>query len=249
MRANYQMKRLFVQDRLSANALVTPSHKQMHYLLHVMRLSEGAELLIFNGVDGEWRAALTQTTKRTTQLVCLEQIRPQTKAPSLELIFAPLKVGRLDYLVQKAVEMGAGIITPMQTEFMQNNRITGEKLNAYIEEAAEQCGVLSLPIVQPLEKLTPAALIARNDRQIIFCDEDHTHNGPLAALESLDHDKPLSVLIGPEGGFSDDERALLRAQTHILPLALGPRILRADTAAVAALALVQSIRGDWRDPI
>ena len=249
MRANYQMKRLFVQAPLGNDLVITPTQKQMHYLLHVLRLGEGAEVLVFNGEDGEWRASLEQTTKRATNLKCLEQTRPQSVTPTLELIFAPLKVGRMDYIVQKAVEMGVGHITPMQTEFTQNNRIAIDKLEAYAEEAAEQCGILSLPHVQPLEKLTAAAMEARSDRTIIFCDEDHAHNGPLAALSAMENTKPISVLIGPEGGFSDKERDMLRSFVHIVPLPLGPRILRADTAAVAALALVQATKGDWLDPI
>lgn len=249
MRANYQMKRLFVSNDLAKNMVIEPSKKQMHYLLHVLRLGQGAEVLVFNGRDGEWRAALDQTTKRATNLKCLEQTRPQSVTSILELIFAPLKVGRMDYLVQKAVEMGVGQITPMQTEFTQNSRIAIEKLEAYVEEAAEQCGILGLPSVQPLEKLTEAAMATRSNRTIIFCDEEHAHNGPLSALNAMESTKPISVLIGPEGGFSDRERDMLRSFEHIVPLPLGPRILRADTAAVAALALIQATKGDWHNPI
>ena len=163
----------------------------------------------------------------------------------MHFLFAPLKVGRLDYLVQKAVEMGAGVIQPVITHHTQNHRISIEKLQANALEAAEQCGILALPLVREPVKLE--ALLASWDasRRIIFCDEDHSTQNPLPGLSSIS-EKSLAVLIGPEGGFSDSERAILRALPFVTAIPLGPRILRADTAAVAALAIVQALIGDWR---
>lgn len=247
MRANYTLKRLYVPHDLALGGVIVPDTKQTHYLLHVLRLNEGAEVLLFNGRDGEWLGRLCQTTKRATQIECMQHLRLQDNPATLELMFAPLKTGRLDYLIQKAVEMGAGVLTPIHTMFTQNARISGDKLDAYVQEAAEQCGVLALPDIQALERLDQSAIDRRAERIIIFCDEAHETNGPLDALQALNLTGPLSLLIGPEGGFSDDEREFLHSAPHVHAIPLGPRILRADTAAVAALALIQATHGDWRD--
>jgi 16S rRNA (uracil1498-N3)-methyltransferase len=239
------MQRLFVEAALGAGFSVEADEAQFNYLANVLRLGEGARILLFNGRDGEWAAALKFAGKKRLALVCQSLQRPQTPLPDLHFLFAPLKVGRLDYLVQKSVEMGAGLIQPVITDFTQNHRVSVEKLQANALEAAEQCGILAVPQVGEAVKLE--ALLAGWDssRQIIFCDEVHETQNPLGALGAVTA-KHLAVLIGPEGGFSDAERKMLHALPFVTAIPLGPRILRADTAAVAALAVVQAVLGDWR---
>ena len=244
MRANYKMQRLFVPQDLSAGTQFDAAPEQSHYLLHVLRLAEGAELLVFNSRDGEWLARIAGKTKKAVRLKAVEQTRPQPAAPDLLYCFAPLKVGRLDYLVQKAVEMGAGVLQPVITQHTQNAKVGADRMAANIVEAAEQCGVLAVPALRDAVKFE--RLLAGWDpgRRLIFCDEDASTNNPLPALKAIE-EKKLGLLIGPEGGFSEDERRTLRALPFVTAIPLGPRILRADTAAVAALALVQATLGDW----
>ncbi len=246
MRANYKMQRLFVPHDLHAGAAFDADRAQSHYLAHVLRMGEGAELLVFNGRDGEWRVQLAAVSKKGVRLLAIAQERPQTPAPDLVYAFAPLKVGRLDYMVQKAVEMGAGVLQPVITRHTQVAKPPLEKIEANVIEAAEQCGVLSLPKLLPPVKLEPLLDGWERDRRLVFCDESAETDNPLAALQAISEPK-IGVLVGPEGGFSDDERRLLRARQFVTAIPLGPRILRADTAAVAALALVQATLGDWRD--
>ncbi len=243
MRANYKMQRLFVPDDLSAGVEFEPDTQQSHYLMHVLRLADGAELLAFNGRDGEWTARITGRTKKAVRLTVQAQQRPQPALPDLVYCFAPLKVGRQDYLIQKAVEMGAGVLQPVQTQHTQG-KITTERMHANAVEAAEQCGVLAVPAVR--EPLKFERLLAGWDkeRRLVFCDEDASTNNPLPALQAIT-EKKLALLVGPEGGFSDDERRMLRALPFVTAIPLGPRILRADTAAVAALAVMQATVGDW----
>lgn len=243
MRANYKMQRLFVPDDLSAGAEFEPTPQQSHYLMHVLRLSEGAEILVFNGRDGEWTAALTAKSKKAVRLTGRELQRPQPPLPDLVYCFAPLKVGRLDYLVQKAVEMGAGILQPVMTQHTQG-KITAERMQANAVEAAEQCGILAVPEVREAQKLERLLGDWDKERRLVFCDEDASTNNPLPALQKIS-EKKLALLVGPEGGFSDDERRLLRALPFVTAIPLGPRILRADTAAVAALAVMQAAIGEW----
>ncbi len=244
MRANYKMQRLFVPQDLSAVTQFDAAPEQSHYLLHVLRLAEGAELLVFNGRDGEWLARIAGKAKKAVGLEAIEQTRPQPPAPDLVYCFAPLKVGRLDYLVQKAVEMGAGVLQPVITQHTQNAKAGGDRMAANIVEAAEQCGVLAVPALRDAVKFERLLAGWDPDRRLIFCDEDASTNNPLPALKAIE-EKKLALLIGPEGGFSDDERRTLRALPFVTAIPLGPRILRADTAAVAALALVQATLGDW----
>jgi 16S rRNA (uracil1498-N3)-methyltransferase len=244
MRANYTMQRLFIDTPLEAGASIAATPDQFNYLANVLRLGEGAELLLFNGRDGEWRARLGFPAKKKLVLMVARQTRAQTLHPDLVFLFAPLKVGRLDYLVQKAVEMGAGAIHPVLTQHTQMHRPGLERLQANVIEASEQCGILSVPRVHVPVKLEALLSDWNGTRQIIFCDEDAGINNPVAKLSGL-KGKSLAVLIGPEGGFSDAERKMLRALPFVTPIPLGPRILRADTAAVAALAVVQAIAGDW----
>ncbi|MER8377707.1 16S rRNA (uracil(1498)-N(3))-methyltransferase [Mesorhizobium sp. M1399] len=244
MRANYKMQRLFVPDELGPDTEFDVGPQQSHYLSHVLRLGEGAEILVFNGRDGEWSAAIAAKSKKALRLKVLELQRPQPPLPDLVYCFAPLKQGRLDYLVQKAVEMGAGTLQPVITQHTQVARPGIERLRANVVEAAEQCGILAVPDVREAEKFERLLGNWDRERRLIFCDEDAATNNPLPALQAVRENK-LALLVGPEGGFSDEERGMLRALPFVTAIPLGPRILRADTAAVAALALIQATIGDW----
>lgn len=244
MRANYKMQRLYVTDGLHAGAVVRPDSRQSHYLANVLRMAEGAELLVFNGRDGEWLARLSARSKKAVELTAVEQTRPQPSPPDLVYCFAPLKTGRLDYLVQKAVEMGAGVLQPVVTQHTQVGKVGIDRIAANAVEAAEQCGILAIPQVRETVKLERLLSSWETDRRLIFCDEDSSTNNPLPTLQAI-AEKKLGLLVGPEGGFSDEERRQLRALPFVAAIPLGPRILRADTAAVAALALIQATAGDW----
>lgn len=245
MRANYRMQRLFVTGDLVAGSVVTLDGPQAHYLANVLRMKAGDAVLLFNGRDGEWRAEITGQRKKALELSLSAQTRQQPPASDFVFAFAPIKAGRLDYLVQKAVEMGAGTIRPVITQHTQLSRIGIERLQANALEAAEQCGILALPRVE--EPLGFDAFLSGWDagRRLIFCDEGEEAQNPLPILSRLS-ERALGVLIGPEGGFSDDERRQLRALAFVTAIPLGPRILRADTAAVAAMAVIQAAIGDWR---
>jgi 16S rRNA (uracil1498-N3)-methyltransferase len=245
LRANYKLQRIFVTADLAGSAAVGASPAQFNYLANVLRLKDGDEVLLFNGRDGEWRAKLSYAGKKQLNLVCDAQERLQTPLPDLHFLFAPLKTARLDYLVEKAVEMGAGTIQPVITQHTQNHRISAAKLQINALEAAEQCGILAVPQVREPVKLAAVLTSWDADRRLIFCDEDHETHNPQGALGAV-MDNHLALLIGPEGGFSDMEREMLRALPFVTAIPLGPRILRADTAAVAALAVVQAVLGDWR---
>jgi 16S rRNA (uracil1498-N3)-methyltransferase len=238
--------RIFQPAPLAKDRAIGLEHEAAHYLIKVLRMGEGAKLLVFNGQDGEWEAELRLPSRKTPALELLRQTRPQTGLSRLNYAFAPLKSARLDYVIQKAVEMGAGCIIPVITQRCQVSRLKAERLRANAIEAAEQCGILSLPEIAP--EITLKAWLDGLDaaHPIVFCDEDAPIRDPVSALQLLPKTGPISVLIGPEGGFAPEERAhLLRHQT-IARLSLGPRILRADTAGVAALALLQAVIGDWK---
>lgn len=243
---DFRAPRLFVDAPLVQDARVPLDRDQSNYLGNVLRLAAGAAVLAFNGRDGEWQAAI-EGRKRPDALVILQQTRPQDRLADLTYVFAPLKHARLDYMVQKAIEMGAAALQPVLTRFTQASRVNTERMRANVVEAAEQCGILSIAAVTepvPLERFLsqrPAG------RLLIFCDEAAEVQDPVQSLQGArDAAEGIDVLIGPEGGFAEEERALLLRQPKILRLALGPRIMRADTAAVAALALVQAVLGDWR---
>ncbi|HEV2898493.1 MAG TPA: 16S rRNA (uracil(1498)-N(3))-methyltransferase [Pseudaminobacter sp.] len=244
MRANYKMQRLFVPQDLTEHAVVEASPEQSHYLGHVLRLAEEAELLLFNGRDGEWLARIEAKAKKSVRLRTVELTRPQPPLPDLVYCFAPLKQGRLDYLVQKAVEMGAGVMQPVITQHTQIARPGIERLQANAVEAAEQCGILAVPEVREAQKFDRMLAGWESGRRLIFCDEDAATNNPLPTLQGISERK-LGLIVGPEGGFSDAERHQLRALPFVTAIPLGPRILRADTAAVAALAVIQATIGDW----
>jgi 16S rRNA (uracil1498-N3)-methyltransferase len=242
---DFRQPRLFVDAALAAGETVALERSQSNYLGNVLRLSEGDIILVFNGRDGEWQASITGR-KRSDSLKIVTQTRPQDRLPDLAYVFAPLKHARLDYVVQKAVEMGASSLQPVLTRFTQVARVNGERMRANVIEAAEQCGILSLATVSEPVALDRYLSQRHAQRLLVFCDEAADTSNPLKALRSgLAALDGIDVLIGPEGGFAEEERDILLRQPRALRLSLGPRILRADTAAVAALALVQATLGDW----
>ena len=244
MRANFRMQRLYVEGDLAADRPVATNDDQYNYLANVFRMEDGVELLVFNGRDGEWLTRLSYPSRKKIALVPVEVTRPQPPASDLHYLFAPLKVGRLDYLIQKAVEMGAGVIQPVMTQHVQGRITSIDRLRANAIEAAEQCGILAIPDVREPVRLTTLLETWPQDRRIIYCDEGADTNNPMAALSAITESRH-ALLIGPEGGFSEEEQRLLRALAFVTPIPLGPRILRADTAAVAAFALIQATIGDW----
>jgi 16S rRNA (uracil1498-N3)-methyltransferase len=247
-RYDFRSPRLFVEQPLRAGAMVALAPPQAHYLKDVLRLKPGDRVLVFNGREGEWHGRLDAAGKRGLALQLETQTRPQTAGGNLHYLFAPLKRARLDYMVQKAVEMGVARLAPVMTRHTQAERVNLERMRANAIEAAEQCGVLRLPeIVAPAALADVLAGLAA-ERVLVFCDEDAPIADPVAALGAAAGASALAVLVGPEGGFAAEERDMLLARRNSVRLALGPRILRADTAAVAALALVQTVLGDWRDP-
>ena len=246
---DFSAPRLYVEAELRAGARLPLDRAQANYLLNVLRRKPEDPVLLFNGRDGEWRASLVPSGRKSADLAVAERTRPQTERADLHYLFAPLKSARLDYLAQKAVEMGAGTIRPVFTRFTQGERINRERLRANAIEAAEQCGILAIPDLADPVRLPDALDALEPARLLVFCDEDAPVADPVAALRGAADPAsppPLAVLIGPEGGFSPEERAQVRARPNTVALSLGPRILRADTAAVAVLALVQAVLGDAR---
>ena len=246
---DFRAPRLFVDASLTEGARIELERNQSNYLGNVLRLSAGESILVFNGRDGEWQAQI-DGRKRPDGLTIVARTRPQDRLPDIAYVFAPLKHARLDYMVQKAVEMGASALQPVLTRHTQVSRVNVERMRANVIEAAEQCGILSLAKV-----VEPVALDRFLDRRetsrlLVFCDEAADIENPIEALrQGLSAAAGIDVVIGPEGGFAEEERALLLRQPRTLRLSLGPRILRADTAGVAALALVQAALGDWRGPL
>jgi 16S rRNA (uracil1498-N3)-methyltransferase len=242
-RHDFRTPRLFVEPELSAGREIPLDRGQANYLRNVLRLVPGASVLVFNGRDGEWRARLADVKRRAVLVIDVRE-RSQTDPGDLELAFAPLKHARLDYAVQKAVEMGVAALAPVLTQHTQVARVNLDRMRANVIEAAEQCGILSIPPIAepaPLDRWLAGLPL---QRVLIFCDEEADVADPLAALAEAPG--PTTVLVGPEGGFAPSERLALRARGRVVRLSLGPRVLRADTATVAALALVQAARGDWR---
>lgn len=222
-----------------------------HYLFGVMRLGQGAELCVFNGRDGEWLAEVAEAGRRRGTLTCREKLRDPVPPPDLWLLFAPLKKARTDFVVEKAVELGVARLQPVQTDFTNAERVRADRLQAHAVEAAEQCGATHVPDVAELARLDRVLAGWDAGRQLIWADEAQAGSqsgaraGQGAGLAGVTPG-PAAVLIGPEGGFSDAERARLRGLPFVRPVALGPRILRAETAALAALTLWQAGFGDWR---
>ena len=235
--------RLYVEHPLGEGQTVPLDRDQAHYLFGVMRQGAGDAVLLFNGHDGEWHATVAEAGKRKGLLNVERQTRPQQDPPDLWLLFAPIKKARTDFIVEKAAEMGAARILPVQTDFTNSERIRQDRLQAHAVEAAEQCGGTYVPEVTDLQKLDRLLADWPENRQLMFCDEALA--GPGEAVRKDGQTAPWAILIGPEGGFSDAERARLKACPFAHPTALGPRILRADTAAVAAMTVWQQRFGDW----
>jgi 16S rRNA (uracil1498-N3)-methyltransferase len=244
---DFRTPRVYVAAPLAAGLAVSFDRAQANYLSNVLRLKQGDELLLFNGRDGEWQARIAGAGKRALTAVIGQRMREQPKPCDLHFLFAPLKHARLDYLVQKAVEMGAARLQPVITRHTQVARVNLERMRANAIEAVQQCGILTLPdVAEPLPFKAAIEQIG-GDRLLVFCDEDAEVKDPMAALAAAARAcLAVAVLIGPEGGFAGEERETLLKLQNVVRIALGPRILRADTAAVAALALVQAVLGDWR---
>jgi 16S rRNA (uracil1498-N3)-methyltransferase len=248
-RCDSRMPRLYVDAALYEGASVALDASQAHYLGGVLRLKTGDRVLAFNGRDGEWQAMLAAAGKRRLALTIGTCRRPQTGALDLHYLFAPLKHARLDYMAQKAVEMGASRLQPVLTRHAQVASVNLERVRANAIEAAEQCGILTVPEIRAPVSLQQMIAELEPARVLVFCDEEAEVKDPIAALaqaRSAGRARPLAVLVGPEAGFAPEERAALLQLPNMVRLALGPRLLRADTAAVAALALVGAVLGDWR---
>ncbi|MEX0337432.1 MAG: 16S rRNA (uracil(1498)-N(3))-methyltransferase [Arenibacterium sp.] len=234
--------RLYVDHSLGEGQSVPLTRDQAHYLFGVMRRGTGESVFLFNGRDGEWRTDIVETGKRSGVLSVVEQTAPLRLPPDLWLIFAPIKKARTDFIVEKAAELGAARILPIQTEFTNSERIRQDRLQAHAVEAAEQCGGTFVPEVTGLQKLGALLDTWPQERALMFCDEltvdDRVDASPLPG-------PPAAILIGPEGGFSESERKRLRGMNQTRVVSLGPRVLRADTAAVAAVTLWQKAKGDW----
>src|SRR5215510_3766055 len=250
-RRDVRTPRLYVEQPIEEGVSIALDASQANYLGNVLRLKTGDGMLVFNGRDGEWRGTLASAGKRRLTLAIGTRTRPQTGALDLHYLFAPLKHARLDYMTQKAVEMGASRLQPVLTRHAQVARVNLERMRANAIEAAEQCGILTLPEIRAPLSLERMIAELEPERLLVFCDETADVKDPVAALAQARHTRqghapPLAVLVGPEGGFAPDERAALLKLPNAVRLALGPRLLRADTAAVAALALVGAVLGDWQ---
>ncbi|MBO0764970.1 MAG: 16S rRNA (uracil(1498)-N(3))-methyltransferase [Hyphomicrobiaceae bacterium] len=237
--------RLFVEADLAAGRTVACTPAQANYLRNVLRLGPGDAILAFNGRDGEWRAEVAEVGRRNTGVIVRSQTRAQAGGPDIDYLFAPLKRARLDYMIEKATEMGVKRLRPVLTRRTVAERLNLERMRAHTIEAAEQCGILRLPEISAPEKLERVVATWDASRPLVFCDEDGAEHCPFTALAMIEPG-PVAVLVGPEGGFEPAERELLSSQPFVTRISLGPRILRADTAAVAALALVNAVLGDWR---
>jgi 16S rRNA (uracil1498-N3)-methyltransferase len=246
-RYDFRTPRLFVDAPLTGGASVALDPGQSNYLLNVLRRRPEDPVLVFNGRDGEWQTSLAAGAKKRATLTVAQQTRPQPAPGDLHYWFAPLKHARLDYMVQKAVEMGASRLQPVLTRHTQAERVNLNRMRANAIEAAEQCGILTVPELGEPMRLAEALAGLEPSRLLVFCDEDADVKDPVAALAVVPAEPTagVAVLVGPEGGFAEDERAAIMRHKRVVRLALGPRILRADTAAVAALALVGAVIGDW----
>jgi len=249
-RYDFRTPRLYVEAPLAPGARIPLDAAQANYLVNVLRRKVSDPILTFNGRDGEWRARLEAAGRKAFALAIEERTRAQPEPGHLHYAFAPLKAARLDYMVQKAVEMGAARLQPVLTRHTQVERVNFARMRANAIEAAEQCGILVIPEVVAPAGFTEFLAGLDPDHLLVFCDEDAEVKDPLAALAAVRREDgaavPLTVLVGPEGGFAEEERATLLRRLKVVRLSLGPRILRADTAAVAALALVQAVLGDRR---
>ena len=238
------INRLFIEQRLDTGAVLEASPAHANYLLNVLRKGEGDEVLLFDGETGEWRAGIRKAAKRSCRLEVLDRVRDQEEGPDLHYLFAPVKRARTDFMVEKATELGVAAIRPVMTRRTNAARVKLARMRVNAIEAAEQCGVLRVPEICEPEKLQTLLPAWPHERRIIYCDEEADVSSPVDALAACPPG-PVAVLIGPEGGFEDHEREMLRALPFVTPISLGPRVMRADTAAVAALTLVNAVLGDW----
>ncbi len=240
------MIRLFVDNTLSLGASVVPRQDQARYLTTVMRQALGDSVLLFNGRDGEWSATISDIGKRGGCVLTVTALsRPQVTPPDLDIIIALIKRPRLETVVEKAAELGARRVVLAQARRSNSDRVRPERLEAIATEAAEQTGRLDVPAIVEVAKLDAILETFPADRRLLFCDEAGEAPDILTALKDAGSDGGWSILIGPEGGFDPGERARLRAMPNVVPATLGPRILRADTAAIAAMSLWQAAAGDW----
>ncbi len=243
---DFRAQRLFVETGLAHGTDISCTREQAHYLVNVLRLQVGDQIRVFNGRDGEWLCELAAVGKKSCTLVAEEQTRQQTAGPDITYYFAPLKRARLDFVVQKATELGVARIAPIFTQRTSVERVNLDRMRANVIEAAEQCGILRLPEVLQPQKLSQMLDGYPMERCLVVCDEAAPVASPVTALANL-KGIGCDVLLGPEGGFSDAERAQLLGNKRVCPISLGPRIMRADTAAVAVLALMNGVIGDWQD--
>ena len=247
--------RLYVDADLNSGARVAATEGQGHYILHVMRRGDGDQVILFNGRDGEWEAQLDIPSKRQVSFVVAAQTKPQAGIPDIWLMFAPLKTARLELLAEKATELGVSALVPVTTRRTVIQRVNARRLTAIVTEAAEQCERLTVPAIlnaRPLgEVLKEWPEQEISTRHLYFLDEGAVRTcdaTPIAQGLAKERAGPVAILVGPEGGFTDDERDMLRGLPYVTPLIMGPRILRAETAALAALACWQALQGDWHDP-
>lgn len=238
--------RLFVEGAFHAGAVLSLTPEQSHYLLSVMRSGDGTPLALFNGSDGEWLATLAVVSKKKAEVHLIEPRKPQASTPDVWYVFAPLKHGRIDFIVQKATELGASALIPVMTARTIASRVNNGRLLANAIEAAEQSERLDVPQVQDVEPLAKVLVAWPQDRILLYGDESGEGLPPLELFAQLPAGiSRWGVLVGPEGGFTPDELAVLRTKDFAKPISLGPRILRADTAGLAALTAVMAWRGDW----
>ena len=235
--------RVFCEELLASNRELALPQQQAHYLVDVLRLRPGDPVRLFNGRDGEWLCYLTETKKKSAAVRCERREAEAQPPPDIDFLFAPLKHARLDYLVQKAVELGARRLQPVITARTVAGRVNLDRMRANAIEASEQCNQVFVPDVLGPQKLERIVAEWESSRALIYCDETAELADPVESLQKLA--PPAAVLIGPEGGFTDEERRLLRAQPYVTVISLGPRIIRADTAGLAAMVLVQALMGDW----
>ncbi|MCF8473166.1 MAG: 16S rRNA (uracil(1498)-N(3))-methyltransferase [Emcibacter sp.] len=247
--------RLYVGNDLKTGQEIAIEGNQGHYLVNVMRTQTTDHIILFNGREGDWLAEVMKVGKGKALVVVRENLVPQRTEPDLWYLFAPIKKARLDYMVQKATELGVSLIRPVLTERTNLERLNEDKMRLNVIEASEQCERMTVPFVEPMVRLDKLMTDWPKDRLIMFCDEEgqDDHNAyPIGrAIMEVNawQDRPhkWAILIGPEGGFSEQERTMIRAHANVVPVTLGPRILRADTAAVVAIALWQSFAGDSQD--
>ncbi|NKB22236.1 MAG: 16S rRNA (uracil(1498)-N(3))-methyltransferase [Alphaproteobacteria bacterium] len=243
-----RVTRLFVDHSFSSEQSVPLSEAQAHYLMNVLRMGLGDPVQLFNGRDGEWRGLIDKITRRRCSITLEKQVSDQRTEPDLWLIFAPIKRARIDFVATKATELGVSALIPVFTEFTDVSRVNTQRLQSNAMEAAEQCGRLSVPEVDEPVNLSEVMKDWPEDRLLLYCDETGggiSINEYLAGQKATGRTEPMAILIGPEGGFSRSELDLLKEKTNFTAIDLGPRILRADTAAVAALSCWQSVLGDW----